>query len=59
MANENRVIVNSDTYDIASSLNAAVKKFIPEMSEGEHSNCGTVSFFAGFILMMILDVSLG
>ena len=33
MANENRVIVNSDTYDIASSLNAAVKKFIPEMSE--------------------------
>lgn len=33
MANENRVIVNSDTYDIASSLNAVAKKFIPEMTE--------------------------
>lgn len=36
-----------------------VEELIPEMSEGEHSNKGTISFAAGFILMMILDVALG
>lgn len=34
-------------------------KLIPEMSEGEHSNVGTVAFALGFVLMMILDVALG
>jgi len=34
-------------------------KLIPEMSEGKHSNAGTVAFSAGFVLMMILDVALG
>ncbi len=34
-------------------------KLIPEMSEGEHSNVGTVAFAFGFVLMMILDVALG
>ncbi len=32
---------------------------IPEMSEGAHSNIGTVAFAFGFVLMMILDVALG
>ena len=36
-----------------------VEELIPEMSEGEHSNAGTVSFSLGFVLMMILDVALG
>lgn len=36
-----------------------VEELIPEMSEGEHSNKGTISFAAGFILMMILDIALG
>ena len=36
-----------------------VEELIPEMSEGEHSNIGTVSFAFGFSAMMILDVSLG
>jgi len=36
-----------------------VEELIPEMSEGEHSNIGTVSFALGFILMMALDVGLG
>ncbi|MGI6263261.1 MAG: ZIP family metal transporter, partial [Succiniclasticum sp.] len=31
----------------------------PEMSEGEHSNIGTLAFAAGFTLMMALDVMLG
>ncbi len=36
-----------------------VEELIPEMSEGEHSNLGTIFFAAGFSLMMILDVTLG
>ena len=36
-----------------------VEELIPEMSEGEHSNIGTVAFALGFVLMMILDVALG
>ncbi|MDO4512963.1 MAG: ZIP family metal transporter, partial [Lachnospiraceae bacterium] len=32
---------------------------IPEMSEGTHSNWGTIFFAAGFTLMMALDVALG
>ncbi|MBE5902640.1 MAG: ZIP family metal transporter, partial [Lachnospiraceae bacterium] len=29
------------------------------MSEGKHSNVGTILFAAGFTLMMTLDVALG
>ena len=36
-----------------------VEELIPEMSEGEHSNVGTVLFALGFTLMMALDVALG
>lgn len=36
-----------------------VEELIPEASEGEHSNVGTVTFALGFVLMMILDVALG
>ena len=36
-----------------------VEELIPEMSEGRHSNWGTIAFSLGFVLMMILDVSLG
>lgn len=36
-----------------------VEELIPEMSEGEHSNVGTIAFAVGFSLMMILDVALG
>lgn len=36
-----------------------VEELIPEMSEGKHSNTGTVAFALGFVLMMILDVALG
>ena len=32
---------------------------IPEMSQGKHSNKGTIAFTAGFLLMMALDVALG
>ena len=36
-----------------------VEELIPEMSEGSHSNVGTITFALGFVLMMILDVTLG
>ena len=36
-----------------------VEELIPEMSEGKHSNAGTIFFSLGFVLMMVLDVALG
>ena len=36
-----------------------VEELIPEMSEGAHSNVGTLLFAAGFTVMMMLDVALG
>ena len=36
-----------------------VEELVPEMSEGGHSNLGTIMFMLGFVLMMILDVALG
>ncbi len=36
-----------------------VEELIPEASEGEHSNLGTIAFVIGFALMMALDVALG
>ena len=36
-----------------------VEELIPEMSEGEHSNWGTIAFSIGFVVMMVLDVALG
>mgnify|MGYP006876222345 CR=1 FL=1 len=32
---------------------------ISEMSQGQHSNVGTVFFAVGFSVMMVLDVALG
>ena len=40
-------------------LYVVVEELIPEMSAGEHSNIGVVSFAVGFSLMMALDVALG
>lgn len=40
-------------------LYVVVEELIPEMSEGPHSNIGTIAFAAGFTLMMVLDVALG
>lgn len=36
-----------------------VEELIPEMSQGRHSNIGTVFFAVGFSIMMMLDVALG
>ena len=39
-------------------LYVVVEELIPEMSQGEHSNVGVLSFALGFTLMMALDVAL-
>lgn len=47
------------SFAAGAMMYVVVEELIPEMSEGEHSNIGTVFFAAGFTLMMILDVALG
>ena len=47
------------TFAAGAMLYVVVEELIPEMSEGEHSNIGTVFFAVGFTLMMMLDVALG
>ena len=47
------------SFAAGAMLYVVVKELIPEASEGEHSNIGTIGFAAGFVLMMILDVALG
>ena len=47
------------SFAAGAMLYVVVEELIPEMSEGEHSNIGTVFFALGFTLMMVLDVALG
>ena len=47
------------SFAAGAMLYVVVEELIPEMSEGEHSNIGTVFFAVGFSLMMVLDVVLG
>ena len=47
------------TFSAGAMLYVVVEELIPEMSEGEHSNLGTIFFAVGFSLMMMLDVALG
>lgn len=39
-------------------LYVVVEELIPEMSQGKHSNVGTVFFAAGFSMMMVLDIAI-
>ena len=47
------------SFAAGAMIYVVVEELIPEMSEGEHSNLGTVMFALGFSLMMALDVALG
>ncbi|MCI6787754.1 MAG: ZIP family metal transporter, partial [Oscillospiraceae bacterium] len=47
------------SFAAGAMLYVVVEELIPEMSQGEHSNLGTLCFAFGFILMMALDVALG
>nr|WP_304955418.1 ZIP family metal transporter [uncultured Acetatifactor sp.] len=47
------------SFAAGAMIYVVVEELIPEMSEGEHSNVGTILFAAGFTVMMALDVALG
>ena len=47
------------SFAAGAMLYVVVEELIPEMSQGQHSNIGTIFFAFGFSLMMILDVALG
>ena len=47
------------SFAAGAMLYVVVEELIPEMSQGRHTNLGTVSFAAGFSVMMVLDVALG
>jgi len=47
------------SFAAGAMMYVVVEELIPEMSEGKHTNIGTVVFSLGFVTMMILDVALG
>lgn len=47
------------SFAAGAMIYVVVEELVPEMSEGEHSNIGTILFAFGFTMMMILDVALG
>lgn len=47
------------SFAAGAMLYVVVEELIPEMSQGEHSDIGTIFFAVGFSLMMVLDVALG
>lgn len=47
------------SFAAGAMIYVVVEELIPEMSQGEHSNVGTLTFALGFTLMMALDVALG
>ena len=47
------------SFAAGAMLYVVVEELIPEMSEGKHSNIGTIFFAVGFSVMMILDIALG
>ena len=56
-----RLIVPALPYLLSFAAGAMlyVVELIPEMSQGKHSNLGTLAFAVGFSIMMALDVALG
>lgn len=47
------------SFAAGAMIYVVVEELIPEASEGEHSNIGTIGFAIGFVIMMVLDTMLG
>ena len=47
------------SFAAGAMIYVVVEELIPEMSQGEHSNIGTLFFAVGFSVMLVLDVALG
>lgn len=60
-SNRSKPLIENMSIKIAAGamLYVVVEELIPEMSVGEHSNVGVLTFAVGFSLMMALDVALG
>ncbi len=47
------------SFAAGAMMYVVVEELIPQAHLGEHSNAGTISVMAGFVLMMILDIAMG
>ena len=47
------------SFAAGAMIYVVVEELIPEAKLGEHSNLGTIAVLSGFVIMMILDTSLG
>jgi len=47
------------SFAAGAMIYVVVEELVPELSEGAHTNVGTIAFALGFVLMMVLDVTLG
>lgn len=47
------------SFAAGAMIYVVIEELIPEASEGEHSNLSTLGFAFGFVLMMVMDVTLG
>jgi ZIP family zinc transporter len=47
------------SFAAGAMIYVVVDELIPEMSQGQHSNLGTIFFTFGFTVMLALDVALG
>lgn len=47
------------SFAAGAMIYVVVEELIPEMSQGKHSNLGTIFFTLGFTVMLSLDVALG
>lgn len=46
------------SFAAGAMMYVVVEELIPDISQGKHSNIGTIGFSIGFVIMMILDVAL-
>ena len=47
------------SFAAGAMINVVVEELIPDSQNGEHSKLGTIGVTLGFLIMMILDVTLG
>lgn len=47
------------SFAAGAMIYTVVEELIPDSQEGLHSNIGTIGFSIGFVIMMILDITLG
>ena len=47
------------SFAAGATIYVVVEELVPESQVGKHSNLGTIGFSLGFLLMMVLDVTLG